>query len=212
MNLKIKETLAKIVNWLKGGEWITTTNTLCVQGETGADVGLTAKSIDGTGSVLLGVGSGGDNHGVYSRTMSRWMIYSDGTYTWFDNNAGGHYRWDMSTLNTTDTWVPVLSNARLQHRVIPARLGDIIKVQRVTLGSQTVAANSGKSINLYAPCVNAAPSGYSFVGIVGFSTNNAQCVVESARPTNSAYSFEYKNTGSSSATSTPEVFALYTRD
>lgn len=146
MNLKIKETLAKIVNWLKGGEWITTTNTLCVQGETGADVGLTAKSIDGTGSVLLGVGSGGDNHGVYSRTMSRWMVHSDGTYTWFDDNNGGNLRWDMGTNNTSDTWVPVLNGGKLQRRVIPRNIMTTrqknVQIKKTTGSSLAITADT----------------------------------------------------------------------
>ena len=69
----------------------------------------------------------------------------------------------------------------------------LIQIKKVSLGSQTVAANSTKSINLYTAVTNATPSGYSFVGIVGFSTNHGGAVMISCRPTNSNSSFEYRN-------------------
>lgn len=87
----------------------------------------------------------------------------------------------------------------------------LIQIKKVSLGSQTVAANSTKSINLYTAVTNATPSGYSFVGIVGFSTNHGSAVMISCRPTNSNYSFEYRNVSSGQITSTPEVFALYVK-
>lgn len=87
----------------------------------------------------------------------------------------------------------------------------LIQVKYITLGSQTVAANVVKNINL-TPIVNAnTPAGYTFRGIVGFSTNHGSAVMVSCRPTNSQYSFEYKNTSNAQITSTPEVFALFVK-
>lgn len=85
----------------------------------------------------------------------------------------------------------------------------IIQVKHISLGSQTVAANSTKSINLYAICNNAKPTGYKFIGLAGYSTNHGSIVMVSCRPTNSAYSFECRNLSSSQVTFTPEVFAMY---
>lgn len=172
MRLKLKKAIKYIINWLKGGVWMTTSNSLGVQGETGANVGLTAKSIDGTGDILLGVGTGGSNHGIYSNTMSRWMVYSDGTYTWFDNNDGGHFRWDMSTNNTTDTWVPVLSNGKLQHRGIPRNLTYDFSVQSGSSANNNISANGTLSLDIN---VSTIVSGYN-ASLMHFDTNSYDIV------------------------------------
>lgn len=85
MNLKIKETIGHIVDWMKGGVYITTTATIRTKGPTGTDVGYRAKSIDSAGDVAVQVGAGGVNHGVYSRTLDKWMIYADSTDVYVDN-------------------------------------------------------------------------------------------------------------------------------
>ena len=43
------------------------------------DTGYLAKRADTDVEVLFGVGSGGKNHGVYSRVLGEWLIHSDGT-------------------------------------------------------------------------------------------------------------------------------------
>lgn len=143
MNLKIKEAVAKIIGVFTGAEDI-----IMASGEPG----IRAKRSDTGVKVAFIVGAGGTNHGIYSYKLNRWMVYSDGTYTWFDA-GGGHYRWDMGTNNTTDTWVPVLSNGKLQHRVIPR---DIMTTRQKTV---TILRQYGASNSISADAV----SGYTFV-------------------------------------------------
>ena len=51
----------------------------------GAQVSIT-KSDTGT-SMFVGVGSGGTNHGVYSTTLDKWMVYADSTNVYLNGTA-----------------------------------------------------------------------------------------------------------------------------
>lgn len=55
------------------------------QSPTGIDAGYQAKNTTTGKSVFFGVGAGGVNHGVYSDTAGKWIIYNDGTTTHVDN-------------------------------------------------------------------------------------------------------------------------------
>lgn len=137
MKFKIKETVAKLVSVFTGAKDI-----VMASGEPG----IRAYRSDTDTRVGFIVGVGGTNHGVYSYKLNKWMVYSDGTYTWFDNNDGGHYRWDMGTNNTTDTWVPVLSSGRLQHRVIPINYNKVPNIGAVqgTNTEETITGTGDK--------------------------------------------------------------------
>lgn len=76
---------------LTGG---TMTGAITIQGTNGAvvaespsgmDTGYRAKNTTTEKSIFFGVGAGGDNHGIYSDTAGKWLIYSDGTTTHVDN-------------------------------------------------------------------------------------------------------------------------------
>ena len=90
-----------------------------INGATGTDIGTEYTNSTNNVQMLCGIGSGGENHGLYSRVLNKWIAYADDTYLY----AGG-YKFDLSTNNTTDTWVPVISNGALQHRVINAALNN----------------------------------------------------------------------------------------
>ena len=47
-----------------------------------------ARRVDTGTEVWLGVGAGGTNHGVYSTNLNKWLIYSDGEYTYIGNDTG----------------------------------------------------------------------------------------------------------------------------
>ena len=74
------------------------------------DVQYVAKRADTNTQVWLGVGSGGINHGVFSNKLNKWILYADDTSVYVNGVKDDH-----GTANTTDTWIPVYSNNKLQH-------------------------------------------------------------------------------------------------
>lgn len=143
MRLKLKKAIKYIISWLKGGTTISLSAPLQVSGNGN---GYRVSNDDETVSVDLSVGSGGTNHGVWSVPLDKWMVYSDGTYTWFNNSNGGYYRWDMNTNNTTDTWVPVLRNGVFEHRAIPINYNRVPNVGAVqgTNTEETITGTGDK--------------------------------------------------------------------
>lgn len=81
----LKGRIESVLEWLRGGSYITTTDTIRTTGPTGTDVGFRAKSSDSTGDVALEVGSGGTNHGVYSFTLDSWILLANSTGAYFGN-------------------------------------------------------------------------------------------------------------------------------
>lgn len=51
------------------------------------DAGFRATRTDTGTNVYMGVGSGGYNHGVYSTTLGKWLVYSDGTNIYCNGTA-----------------------------------------------------------------------------------------------------------------------------
>ena len=107
----------------------------------------------------------------------------------------------MSLLNVKNLLAKILT-----------KIDEPVVIKKISLGSATVSANASFSLNLWTPCQNACPSGYSFVGLAGFSTNNGNVPVVSIRPTDSQWSFEVRNVYSGTSTITPEVWAMYVRN
>lgn len=87
-----------------------------------------------------------------------------------------------------------------------------IQVKEVNLGTRTISANANLAMNTYDACIQACPSGYTYVGVAGFSSNHGAVVVFSARPVNSQYAFELKNTSGSNISFEPRIWALYCRN
>lgn len=54
-------------------------------GKTGIEIGLTAKNTTNNYAVLFGIGSGGSNHGVFSKVLNKWLVYSNGTDVFVNN-------------------------------------------------------------------------------------------------------------------------------
>ena len=50
-----------------------------IHGESSKRAGVGAKRSDTGAAISMIVGTGGTNHGIYSDSMSKWMIYADGT-------------------------------------------------------------------------------------------------------------------------------------
>lgn len=146
MNLKIKETLAKIIGVFTGAEDIKMAS---------GEPGVRACRSDTNTRVGFIVGMGGTNHGIYSYKLNKWMVHSDGTHTYIDQR-----KLDLETNNTSDTWVPVLSGQNIQHRVIP-RGKTVAKVNK-TLPNCTVAAGGVGTFQIATPTL----AGYTVVGIM----------------------------------------------
>lgn len=82
-------------------------------------------------------------------------------------------------------------------------------VIKVSLGSHAFAGSTTTSFNLWSYVTAQTPSGYTPIGIVGYSTNHGSVVMVSARLVNSIYSFEARNIATGQVTTTPEVYVLY---
>ena len=62
----------------------------------GAQIGIDISTPGGVSDLFLGVGQGGSNHGLYSNTASKWIVYSDGTNV----GLGGTIFKDLFVLET----------------------------------------------------------------------------------------------------------------
>lgn len=62
----------------------------------GAEIGMDISTPGGVSDLFVGVGQGGDNHGLYSHTASKWIAYSDGTNV----GLGGTIFKDLFVLET----------------------------------------------------------------------------------------------------------------
>lgn len=78
MKLKLKETISHILDWIHSPviNWKT-------QNDNARFVNI--KNEDTGGDVSFGVGSGGLNHGIWSNTLNKWMIYGDSSTVRVDN-------------------------------------------------------------------------------------------------------------------------------
>ena len=71
-----------------------------------------AKRTDTGTEIGMGVGSGGINHGLYSLTLKKWMIYGDASNVYLNGTAD---KVKIGARNTTDTWMPVITSGSLQY-------------------------------------------------------------------------------------------------
>lgn len=68
--MSLKELLTRILNWIKS-PWL--------YGQVGLDTYYRVKNTDNGTQVAFGIGSSGTRHGVWSTTMGKWLVHSDGT-------------------------------------------------------------------------------------------------------------------------------------
>jgi len=144
VNVSLKKILQNIINWVKNPNIKWSTDS------TGNRFfRVTNTSNEGVG---YGYGSGQANHGIWSEKMNKWMIYSNGTQTYIDQKD------------------PFNSSNQSAGTLPGARLPVLLKIQAFTSGkfSQNAGAGSGNTVTI------TAPSGYGFIGIVGFSCAHNQ--------------------------------------
>lgn len=71
-----------------------------------------AKRTDTGTEIAMGIGAGGTNHGLYSLTLKKWMIYGDASNVYLNGTAD---KVKIGARNTTDTWIPVITSGSLQY-------------------------------------------------------------------------------------------------
>lgn len=84
---------------------------------------LSAKRDDTNTKILLGVDSDGIKHGIYSSKLNKWIVEANNEEANFNGNWAG-IKQSLETENTTSTWVPVINNGVLEHRVISSELNN----------------------------------------------------------------------------------------
>lgn len=92
------------------------------------------------------------------------------------NWEGLKYIWDINTNNTTDTWVPVMRNQNIQHRVIPAMLGTRV-TPTVQLANSNVMTITGASVE----CVQLNATQYLCVFTVRLHTTQSRTNLAACR-------------------------------
>ena len=83
-----------------------------------------------------------------------------------------------------------------------------ITERKVTWSNVTIPANNSNNTNLKTIIDNDMPSGYKFVGISGFSTNDIYITPISVRYHDSAYSLQVSNRYNTNRTTNIEVYYL----
>ena len=79
------------------------------------------KRVDTDIGVFFGIDSDGIKHGIYSSKLNKWIVEANSEDANFNGKWNGLTN-DINTNNTTDDWVPVISNGKIQHRVISTDL------------------------------------------------------------------------------------------
>lgn len=73
--------------------------------------------------ILLGVDSDGIKHGIYSSKLNKWIVEANNEEANFNGNWSG-IKQSLETENKTSTWVLVINNGVLEHRVISSDLNN----------------------------------------------------------------------------------------
>lgn len=84
---------------------------------------FSAKRHDTDTKILLGVDSDGIKHGIYSSKLNKWIVEANNEEANFNGNWSG-IKQSLETENKTSTWVPVINNGVLEHRVISTDLNN----------------------------------------------------------------------------------------
>lgn len=90
---------------------------------------FSVKRSDTNTQISLGVDSDGIKHGIYSSKLNKWMVEANDEEANFNGNWSG-IKQSLETENKTSTWVPVINNGVLEHRVISSDLNNrgILKI------------------------------------------------------------------------------------
>ena len=84
---------------------------------------ISAKRGDTNTQVVFGVDSDGIKHGIYSAKLNKWIVEANDEEANFNGNWSG-IKQSLETENKTSTWVLVINNGVLEHRVISSDLNN----------------------------------------------------------------------------------------
>lgn len=84
---------------------------------------FSVKRSDTNTQILLGVDSDGIKHGIYSSKLNKWIVEANDEEANFNGNWSG-IKQSLETENKTSTWVLVINNGVLEHRVISSDLNN----------------------------------------------------------------------------------------
>ena len=84
---------------------------------------FSVKRSDTNTQILLGVDSDGIKHGIYSFKLNKWIVEANNEEANFNGNWSG-IKQSLETENKTSTWVLVINNGVLEHRVISSDLNN----------------------------------------------------------------------------------------
>lgn len=140
---KVKALMAKILNVLSHKE--------AINGTTG-EVGIRCKRTDSTGDVSLMIGTGGDNHGVYSHTQSKWLIYGDGSNVYVND----HKIAPDGSVNATNSSNVSQGTITLYRRggIVMAKINNFKTSAAASAQCATVPAGYRPVTEVYIPCNN----------------------------------------------------------
>ena len=90
---------------------------------------FSVKRSDTNTQILLGVDIDGIKHGIYSSKLNKWIVEANDEEANFNGNWSG-IKQNFETENTTSSWVLVINNGVLEHRVISSDLNNrgILKI------------------------------------------------------------------------------------
>lgn len=90
---------------------------------------FSVKRSDTNTQILLGVDIDGIKHGIYSSKLNKWIVEANDEEANFNGNWSG-IKQNFETENTTSSWVLVINNGVLEHRVISSDLNnrEILKI------------------------------------------------------------------------------------
>lgn len=120
------------------------------------------------------------------------------------NWSGFKYIWDTNTNNTTDTWVPVLRSANIQHRVLSrnqnSNLSYFAKSQSVT-----VAGNATAEIVI---SISSETSGYNGYALLYANNSSTSLIVTNYWTASDGIHVIFWNRTSSSKTGNAQIAVL----
>jgi hypothetical protein len=115
-------------------------------GESNGSFSVTATTTAPSGAEWTGVSNG--------ITIKRADLVGNATTASYCANFGtssAYVSYDLDTNNTTDTWVPVMKNGKLQHRVIPVAYNNAPSTLSVNYANSAGSATNADTVdNLHA--------------------------------------------------------------
>lgn len=155
-------------------------------GITDKDSGIETTRTDTGVVTLFGIGSGGLNHGIYSRKLGKWLIRGDDTNVYINQDVnissqtankvlaspnGSTGKPNFRGLVAAD--IPNLNASKITAGTLgAARLPDLVKIVSGTTSAFSLAGGAG----FYKDVSISVPSGYTLVGCVGANSAHNQAV------------------------------------